>query len=244
MQISVRPMTADEAWKYILERHTAFHNSLKKFGYKYNTWVPKPNNEHIKAMFEKEKLSDQEIVQYKEFFINNIYNVEDLKRYNEHLNSFVVPMLERGVKKFLVPLLPSWGAKLPDELTILCTYGSGASYSEIKGGKATITFRISRYPDNKQVMLETMLHEFIHIMIEQPIIRKYDVPQDLKERIVDIIGFELFDKVSVQERFANSFANAYITPETIKTDLPGAVRKMMTDYKILHQKQMQQGQSL
>ena len=142
-------------------------------------------------------------------------------------------MLERGVKKFLVPLLPSWGAKLPDELTILCTYGSGASYSEIKGGKATITFRMSRYPDNKQVMLETMLHEFIHIMIEQPIIRKYDVPQDLKERIVDIIGFELFDKVSVQERFANSFANAYITPETIKTDLPGAVRKMMIDYKIL-----------
>lgn len=244
MQISVRPMTANEAWKYILERHTAFHNSLKKFGYKYNTWVPKPNNEHIKAMFEKEKLTDQEIAQYKEFFINNIYNVEDLKRYNEHLNSFVVPMLERGVKKFLVPLLPSWGAKLPDELTILCTYGSGASYSEIKGGKATITFRMSRYPDNKQVMLETMLHEFIHIMIEQPIIRKYDVPQDLKERIVDIIGFELFDKVSVQERFANSFANAYITPETIKTDLPGAVRKMMIDYKILQQKQMQQGQSL
>ena len=218
--------------------------SVFPLGYKYNTWVPKPNNEHIKAMFEKEKLTDQEIAQYKEFFINNIYNVEDLKRYNEHLNSFVVPMLERGVKKFLVPLLPSWGAKLPDELTILCTYGSGASYSEIKGGKATITFRMSRYPDNKQVMLETMLHEFIHIMIEQPISRKYDVPQDLKERIVDIIGFELFDKVSVQERFANSFANAYITPETIKTDLPGAVEKMMIDYKILQQKQMQQGQSL
>lgn len=244
MKITVRPMIAEESWEYILERHTDFHKHLKNFGYTYKTWVPKPNNEHIKAMFEKENLTDQEIAQYREFFINNIYNVEDLKKYDEYLNSFVAPMLERGINKILVPLLPSWGCELPKELTILCTYGSGASYSEIKGGKATITFRMSRYPDNKQVMLETMLHEFIHIMIEQPIIRKYNVPQDLKERIVDIIGFELFDKVSVQERFANSFANAYITPDTIKTDLHGAVKKMMTDYKILQQKQMQQGQSL
>ena len=86
-------------------------------------------------------------------------------------------------------------------------------------------------------MLETMLHEFIHLVIERPIIKKYKVPQDLKERIVDIIGYELFDKISIQERFANSFANAYINAETIKSDLPGAVVKMMADYTAMQQKQ-------
>lgn len=72
MQITIRPMTAEEAWNYILERHAAFHHSLKNFGYKYNTWVPKPNNEHIKSMFEKEKLTDQDIRFYKNFFITSL----------------------------------------------------------------------------------------------------------------------------------------------------------------------------
>ena len=73
-------------------------------------------------------------------------------------------------------------------------------------------------------------HEFVHILIEEQIIQKYKVPQDLKERIGDIIGFELFGK-PVQPMFERSFANAYITPETIQTDLPNAVRKMMSDYR-------------
>ena len=145
MRITFRPMTDEESWKYIVERHEDYHRKLKKFGYTYKTWVPKPNNEYIKSMFEKETLSELEFAQYKKFFVNNIYNAEDLKKYDEYLKSFVIPMMERGVNKFLVPLLASWGATLPDELTILCTYGSGASYSEIKDGKATITFRMSRY---------------------------------------------------------------------------------------------------
>ena len=232
-------MTAEEVWAYILQRHADFHNNLKKFGYSYKSWVPKPNNEYIKAMLEKEHLTDQEIEQYRNFFINEVYNVEDLKKYDEDIQSFVIPMLERGINARLVPLLSSWNATMPEELEILCTYGQGAGYS-LSGKNAQIMFRMSRYPDNKQVMLETMLHEFIHILIEKPIIKKYDVPQDIKERIVDIIGFELFDKLSVQERFVNPFVDKYITIEAIKTDLPGAVQKMMKDYELLKQKQVQE----
>lgn len=73
-------------------------------------------------------------------------------------------------------------------------------------------------------------------MIENPIIKKYNVPQDLKERIVDLICYEFIQK-PVQKMFVNSFANKYITSETIKTDLPGAVQKMMADYILLQQKQ-------
>jgi hypothetical protein len=85
-------------------------------------------------------------------------------------------------------------------------------------------------------MLGTILHEFVHILIENQIIRKYNVPQNFKERIVEIICQELFNK-PVRQRFINLFLDKYITPETIKTDLPGAVQKMMTDYIILQQKQ-------
>ena len=65
---------------------------------------------------------------------------------------------------------------------------------------------------------------------------KYNVPQDLKERIVDLICLETIGR-PVQERFKDSFANAYITPEAIRADLAGAVKKMMTDYNIIQQQQ-------
>ena len=242
MQITMRPMTVDEAWNYILERHTAFHDSLKNFGYKYNLWVPKPNNEYIKAMFEKDKLTDQEINFYKNLFTNKIYNIDDLRRFDGIFDEFVKPMLERGINKFLVPLLPSWNANLPEKLEILCTYGVGAGYDRKSDEVATITFRMSRYPDNKEKILDTMLHEFIHLLIEKPIIQKYDVPQNFKERIVDNIG-QIFYNRYPQEKFINPFVDKYITATAIKTDLPGAVKKMMTDYKMLQQKQIQQGQS-
>ncbi len=128
-----------------------------------------------------------------------------------------------------ISLLPSWNATLPEKLEIFCTFGRGASYNRKSDKLATIDFRMSRYPDDKNVVLNTLFHEFIHMLIENPIIQEYKVPQDLKERIVDLIGYECI-QIPVQSMFANSFANKYITPETIKTDLPGAVEKMMSDY--------------
>lgn len=148
-------------------------------------------------------------------------------------------MMERGINKFLIPLLKSWNATIPNELEILCTYGQGAAYSSISDKKAQIIFRMSRYPDNQETMLNTMLHEFIHILIQKPIIEKYNVPHNFKERIVDIIGTEFFGD-HIQERFISPFVDKYITPETIKTDLPGAAAKMMTDYNALQQKQAQE----
>ena len=84
--------------------------------------------------------------------------------------------------------------------------------------------------------MEDFLHEFVHILIEEPIIMKYNVPQDLKENIVDIICLELFDR-EPKNKFDKSFANAYITPEAIRTNLAGAVKKMMADYNAIKQQQ-------
>ena len=71
-------------------------------------------------------------------------------------------------------------------------------------------------------------------MIEEPIITQYNVPQNLKENIVDIICLELFGR-EPRNHFDRSFANAYITPEAIRTDLAGAVKKMMADYTAIKQ---------
>jgi hypothetical protein len=72
-------------------------------------------------------------------------------------------------------------------------------------------------------------------LIEEPIIIKHNVPQNLKENIVDIICLELFGHES-RNYFDRSFANTYITPDAIRTDLVGAVKKMMADYTLMQQK--------
>ncbi|MCQ2581535.1 MAG: hypothetical protein MJ170_00955 [Alphaproteobacteria bacterium] len=232
MKISVRPMTLEEVWEFVLDIHHSFHTHLKHFGYTINSFVPKPKHPIIQEMFAKEALNDADINKYYNFFKNEIYDVTHLTKYQETLTSYIAPTMDRCINEKLVPLLKSWNTTMPQELEILCTYGAGASYSRKSDDKAKIIFRMSRYPDDKEAMLNTMLHEFIHLLIEDSIIQKYNVPQNFKERIVDIIGTEFFGK-HIQERFINPFVDKYITPENIKKDLPCSIAKMMADYLTL-----------
>lgn len=86
MQINVKHMTAEEVWLFILQRHRLFHTELKHFGYKYNSVVPKPNNPIVKEMFEKETLTDEDIKKYSTFFKQEIYNVNDLTKYDDMIS--------------------------------------------------------------------------------------------------------------------------------------------------------------
>ncbi len=225
-------MTEEEVWQFILKRHESYHANLKHFGYGYSSFIPRTKS--IYEMFSKETLSEQDIKKYRES-IAKTYNVEQLKRLDGLFADDVKPKIVNVAKEVLSPLISSWDAVLPENLEILCTYGDGGSYYVSQDGKyAQITLRMSRMQEDKNRLFGLLMHEFIHILIQRQIIAKYHVPQDLKERIVDIIGSELF-QIPVQSKFENSFANTYITPESIKTDLPGAVAKMMADYIVLKQ---------
>jgi len=241
MQITMRPMTAEEAWKHILNNHSSYHRTLKKYGYSYNSFIP--NVDVIREMFEKETLTTADIEKYRNAFMTEIYDVNKLKRLEPIFNMEIKTKFEQVVNKFLAPLLPSWNATMPKFLELRCAYGKGSGYYRPDSDHAIMLFRVSRYPENPEDIFNIMFHEFVHMLIQTPIIQKYNVPQDLKERIVDLICYE-FIKKPVQPMFEKSFANAYITPETIKNDLPGTVEKMMNDYKMLQQNQMQQGQKL
>jgi hypothetical protein len=230
MEITMRPMTVDEAWKHISSCYHTYHRDLKKYGYACRNFIPQPMYE----LFNTPNLSEQDIKNCHDKFVKVYnHNVACLNRFDGVFESYVKPKLESAINEFLTPLLLSWNATLPNKLEILCTFGRGASYDRKSDEEAIVYFRMSRYPDDKDAVLNALFHEFIHILIEKPIIQKYKVPQDLKERIVDLIGYEFMKIPPQHQMFVNSFANAYITPETIKTDLPGAVEKMMADYKML-----------
>ena len=143
-------------------------------------------------------------------------------------------MFQNMIETKIKPLLPAWNAKMPKILTIECEYGRGAGYES--GDNATIMFRMSNDNRKDYGIYLLLMHEFVHILIEEQIIGKYNVPQDLKERIVDLICLETIGR-PVQERFKDSFANTYITPGAIQGDLESAVKKMMADYNAIKQQQ-------
>ncbi len=236
MQITMRPMTAEEAWQHIMDNHSMYHRSLKNYGYTYRNFIP--DVDVIREMFEKETLTPADIEKYKNAFITKIYNVNKLKHLEPIFDASIKTKFEQAVNKFLVPLLPSWNATLPKSLELRCAYGCGSGYWRPDDEHAIMLFRVSRYPENPEHIFNIMFHEFVHMLIETPIIQKYHVPQNLKERIVDLICYECIKK-PVQQMFEKSFANSYITVDAIKKDLPGAVDKMMADYNLMRQKSAQ-----
>lgn len=231
MQIKIEHLDAESAWQRIIRAHERYHTNLKNYKYSYEMFIP--NDDRIREMFEQPKLTEQQIQHYHDIFVNEIYKLSDLTHKDVDINS-AVQMFQNMIETKIKPLLPAWNAKMPKILTIECEYGRGAGYES--GDNATIMFRMSNDNRKDYGIYLLLMHEFVHILIEEQIIGKYNVPQDLKERIVDIIGQELFKK-PVQPMFENSFANAYITPEVIRTDLDSAVKKMMTDYTALKQAQ-------
>ena len=229
MEITMRPMTAEEAWDFIISTHINFHGTLKYFGYTTGAFIP--DSDDIREMFNNENLTNSDLQKYHDIFVNQIYDEKKLRKFDNVFAIDVKPHLERMIDKFLLPLIPSWNAVLPKRLEILCTYGFGSGYWRKSDDIAVVRFRISESLDNKYGIFNTLFHEFVHLLIEKPIIQKYDVPQDLKERIVDLICCEFTD-IPSQKAFENSFANKYITPEAIKTNLPVAVQNMMADYNV------------
>ena len=242
MQITTQPLTAEESWNMILSHHKIYHTNLKQFLHKPDTVVPFPGNAEMISMFNKEQLTNADIEHYHNIFITELYNANTLLRFDNLFKQYIIPELKQKTNKYLVPFLSSWNTQLPEKLEIVYSTDYSSYYNPPTDESAVIVFGVNNPSfvatnpfDDKEKIFGLVFHEFVHILIEEPIIRKYDVTQDLKERIVDLICYE-FIKRPVRKDFENSFANAYITPEAIKTDLPGTVEKMMTDYKALQAK--------
>jgi len=226
MKVNFRPMTAIEAWQYILNMHGQYHKNLKWFGYLYDIFIPRWP--FLDEMFKMPQLSPQQIEFYRDKFLSR-YNATQLHNQDKVLESEAQPALE-CVADTLAPFVKKWGMKIPDDITIKVTYGYGASY---KSNENTMVLRGTRMPSER--VAKTLQHELVHMIIQKEIIEKYRVPQDLKERIVDIICSEYFGR-EPQRKFINSFANKYITRAVIENDLPGVVQKMMADFAIMNQK--------
>lgn len=231
MQINLKHMGADSCWETIVDMHSDYHQNLKHHKYTYNQFVP--NDKCMHEFMEIENPTAQQVKHYRDIFLNEIYNESDLKKLDNTIVNSVIPKMQMAIDGKIKPLANKWGIKLPEQLDIVCAYGRGGSY--YLDTPPYILFRVSDYPTDWSPY-GMFVHEFVHLLIEEPIIIKHNVPQDLKERIVDLICLEAIGR-PVQEWCKESFANTYITPQAIHGDLESAVKKMMTDYNKIKQQQ-------
>lgn len=112
--------------------------------------------------------------EYKEGFYT-----KGLNTIQEHL-----PPIEKKLGK-LASLEKNWGFKLfPTYLVVLTKYGPGGSYDSINGRITMLTTVEGSFkrPDPEH----TILHEIVHIGIEDAIVKEYNLDHSEKERLVDL----------------------------------------------------------
>ena len=83
MEITIRPMSSEEAWEHIIHNHMAYHKKLKHFGYGYENFIPL--HDFIKDMFNHENLTPQYInkCKNKTFYIISIKFHQCIKSRND-----------------------------------------------------------------------------------------------------------------------------------------------------------------
>lgn len=143
--------------------------------------------ENLKTKSKLGKLTEKDYQQLETFVKDSVYKKSDYEQgYRKIENE--LQLINRMIHK-ISELDFTWNFKEFDTYNVnLTLYGPGGSYNPNEGSVLVYTtpnggFKQYDNPAN------TIIHEIIHIGIEESIITKYKVPHTLKERIVDTFVF-------------------------------------------------------
>lgn len=171
--------TAEEEARYVwhLINQIEFFNQN---GYKISL-PANPLIDYLKTKALQNQLQQDDYQKLKEAFEKEIYNPDHYK--------LALIQLEEAEDK-IVKCLPifldyqdKWGFKVFPQYKIRLTlYGPGGSYNYSNGEIIMLTRENEGFTREPS---ETIVHEMIHIGIEEIIIKKYNLPHWIKERIVD-----------------------------------------------------------
>lgn len=176
---------------------------FKKQGYKINL----PNDKQIDSLILKSERGDFGNADYAviyELLEQKVYKTSD---YNLALEKVKAqePLLNRIIQR-LDSLSATWDWKfnIPEKYNMVLTlYGSGGSYDPQTG---TITLFATPNGDFKNYAnpANTIVHEMVHLGIENSIIQHYKISHSLKEQIVDRLVSIIFGEV-LPEYHAQNF---------------------------------------
>lgn len=223
--LDIRPQTAKEEYDYL------WYTLKQLLFFKENNYtVELPNHPIFLELAEKSPNFGQvDKTSLFNLFKKEVYNPDFFKSGTVTLESYR-PIFNEAISKF-TEMNKKWGFKIFPKYSVLLTrYGPGGSYNPNKGSVIMMTNINGTF--KKFHPEETVIHEIIHIGIEENIVSHFSLDHWEKEAVVDLICIlnfkDILPNYQVQSQ-GNKKINDYITSISIN-QLPKAVKKYVTDF--------------
>lgn len=207
--------------------------------FEQNNYTPiLPQHSIIHSLIYKHKssgLSSEDRVNFKNIFESDIYNKTLYE--NGVINANKIINLIKQIFPLLKPYVYKWNFDLFSEYIIsLSLYGtSGAYYSTENEG--VIILRTNEYGIFKRGLdpSATVVHEIIHIGIEHPIIKNFNLEHNIKERIVDKFlahhFSDMFPEYELKER-GDTRIDEFISTQKHWDNLPRMIEAFKYKYAL------------
>jgi len=220
-EIIIRPQMPEEEFdylKYILGRVPFF----RKYGYSFEV----PDDPEIQSLVELAPNYDGvDWDKLKERFVDTLYDpkfyqtgIQELKTQKSTIEE-ALPHLAKFNKK--------WGFKLfPAYNVALTRYGPGGSYGSETGKIIMLTRKNGTF--RKERPDHIVVHEMLHIGIEEEIVDYFGLTHREKERVVDRICRQLLSDYKMKD-LGDKRIDPFIAQENL-ADLPAAINKYVEKY--------------
>jgi len=219
ISITVRGNSLEEEFEYLKRtvRRMPFY-----LEHGYTVGLPKVDELRTVAIF-KDVSQAFKLFKEKEytadFFTAGVQQIEKL-----------LPVVKSCFPK-LLKLNKLWGFRLFSDYSVLLTkYGPGGSYDPKCG---TVTMLVNKGGTFKRDKPEqTIIHEIVHMGVEDCIVKTYKLSHQEKERLVDLVVKTLFSDISPGYRvqsFGESRIDEYISSNSITT-LPSVIEDYVRSF--------------
>jgi predicted kinase len=197
--------------------------------YKENNYtVGLPNNQLFLDLVEEKRLNKEKLFK---LFKEEIYSLDFFKLGIENLEKYR-PIFDKANEIF-EEMNKKWGFRLFDKYEILLTaYGPGGTYDFFKNRAKIIMLTTNDGNFRRINPIETIIHEMVHLGIEENVVRKFRLKHWEKEALVDSICFLKFKKIISDYKYqihGNAGIRNYINDKTVE-NIPEIIKKYTSDY--------------
>jgi len=158
-----------------------------------------------------------------------VYNDKDFEKGLHHAREKIAVIKEALSR--LPELNKLWGFKIfPKYEVRLTLYGPGGNYDSDTGTVIMLTRHDGSF--KKKRPHDTIIHEFVHIGIQENIVIHYKLAHWETERLVDLICFIYFKDILPEyglQKKGDARIDEFVNAETIKS-LPSAIESYIKKY--------------
>lgn len=220
MSVIIRPSTPTEEYNYV-----KYLLSKKSFYEKHGYSPIYPKNVELLDMIQKNQKDSSKEFESEEY--DKKYYVNAVKELTQKVD--IINLCTDKLKRISY----KWAFKFFEEYTVRLTrYGPGGSYDYKKGVVIMLV-----HPEGLRTVVpeHVVIHELVHIGIEESIVIPFELTHREKERVVDLFVKNYFKDLLPQYKLKTGGGNAesldkFITSEESINVLPSTIENYIEAY--------------